>query len=176
MAPGARREPRGIVGDKTNPRGIAEQRRISNKAVNAEGDWGHPIQRYAPAVPPSGAAALNAFDYRASHQFIFTRKMLSGRVAVSARASRPRSNSPEASLLLRDCVQTKKSVEPGRYSHRKTALPRSDRTLKFGLPMLNEEAAPAPSGSTVYDVTRPSLLRFSTIVPASRPYTTTSRE
>ena len=56
----------------------------------------------------------------------------------------------------RCCVHTKNIVEPGRYSHRSTAVPRSERLVKFGSPKLNGAAGPAPSGSTVY--VRPSRI------------------
>src|SRR5213595_1399530 len=45
----------------------------------------------------------------------------------------PNRKLPSSSDAERLCVHTKNSVEPGMYSHRKTALPRSDLKLKSGL-------------------------------------------
>src|SRR5438309_2185106 len=49
--------------------------------------------------------------------------------------------SPVFSSSDRLCVHTKKIVEPGRYSHRSTALPRSETKLKLG--SLNVRESPA---------------------------------
>jgi len=46
-------------------------------------------------------------------------------------------------------LHTKKSVEPGRYSQRTTALPNSDRELKSLLLIVTLWRGPAPSGSAV---------------------------
>ncbi len=56
--------------------------------------------------------------------------MLSGSIDRSAPKSRSRSNEPSSMRSLRFCCQTKKMVEPGRYSQRSTAFNRSDWTLK----------------------------------------------
>src|ERR1700741_4841902 len=42
----------------------------------------------------------------------------------------PKRKSPSSTPRLRSCCHTKKSVEPGRYSQRSTALPRMDRKVK----------------------------------------------
>src|SRR5687767_2632636 len=79
--------------------------------------------------------------------------MLSGCAPKSAARSLEKSKSPSGALDDRFCCHTKYSVEPGRYSHRSTALPRRERKLKSGSP--NEigcAAVPAPSASTVYSV------------------------
>ena len=64
-------------------------------------------------------------------------KMLSGIVSTSWRIAWLNWNSPELSTSPRLCVQTKYTVEPGRYSHRSTAFPRRDFKLKSGLENVN---------------------------------------
>src|SRR6476469_9350012 len=62
-------------------------------------------------------------------------------------------------------------VDPGRYSHRRTPVPRSERRLKSGLSKVNGAAAPAPSGSMVYPVTDPlwGSVLVATVLPLSLP-------
>src|SRR5437016_7767643 len=79
--------------------------------------------------------------------------------------------SPMFSSSERLCVHTKKIVEPGRYSQRSTALPRSDTKLKFGSRKLRESVVFPVIGCTTY---APSDARA--IVPPSRPYTVKSNE
>src|SRR5687767_11193823 len=77
--------------------------------------------------------------------------MLSGCALNRAFRSRPKSKLPIGAVSDLFCCHTKKSVEPGRYSHRTTALPRSARKLKSGSKTLNDAAGPeGPSGSIVY--------------------------
>src|SRR3989442_8708258 len=59
-------------------------------------------------------------------------KMLSAWARISRSSERWKAKSPTSSESCRVWVQTKNSVEPGRYSQRNTALPRSDRKLKSG--------------------------------------------
>jgi len=77
--------------------------------------------------------------------------------------SREKSRSPTVALWLRAWVQTTNIVEPGRYSQRSTALPRSERKLKLGSLNVNGCAGPPASGSTVY------VPPASPIVPRSTP-------
>src|SRR2546421_10709837 len=79
--------------------------------------------------------------------------------------------SPMFSSSERLCVHTKKIVEPGRYSHRSTALPRSDTKLKLGSLKARESALFPVIGCTTYV---PSDARA--IVPPSRPYTEKANE
>src|SRR5438876_6628857 len=74
--------------------------------------------------------------------------------------------SPMFSSSERLCVHTKKIVEPGRYSHRSTALPRSDTELKLGW-LKVRESAPFP----VIRCTTYVSSDARAIVLASRPYT-----
>src|SRR5690348_9093164 len=90
--------------------------------------------------------------------------MLSGCASNRPRTSRENERSPFGATSLRDCVHTRKMVEPGRYSQRNTAFPRSERKLKFGSLNENGLAGPVPSGSTVY-VPLAELM-----VPMSLPY------
>src|SRR5688500_14108429 len=86
--------------------------------------------------------------YLANQYVAFTRNTLLGCVKMSLR-SRPARNSPSyGSNALRICCHTKNNVEPGRYSHLTTALPRSDWNRKSGLATVKDGAAPFPSGST----------------------------
>ena len=76
-------------------------------------------------------------------------KRFSAGAPQRAPRSRPKSKSPK--LVRPTCwrCQTKKIVEPGRYSHLRTALPTSERTLKSR--SLNDESAvPSPSKSTYW--------------------------
>src|SRR5215471_13704374 len=50
----------------------------------------------------------------------------------SERASGPKSIAPRYRLELLSRVHTRYSVEPGWYSHRSTALPRSERNVNVG--------------------------------------------
>jgi len=59
-------------------------------------------------------------------------KMLSALACISRSSERWKAKSPMSSTSCRVWVHTKNSVEPGRYSQRSTALPRSDRKLKSG--------------------------------------------
>ena len=77
--------------------------------------------------------------------------------------SEPKSKSPVGSRSRRCCVHTRKSDEPGRNSHLKTALTRSDVKLKSGCAILNGAAGPPASGSMTSD--EPDEV----IVPASMP-------
>ena len=95
--------------------------------------------------------------------------MLSGRVVHSPSKSRPKLKSPYGCESLRECVHAMYSVEPGRYSQRKTTLPRSERKLKSGLDTVNAAAGPPPSGSIAYDVTTPPAPTVGVIVPRSLP-------
>src|SRR5215203_4349856 len=89
-----------------------------------------------------------------------------------SRNASPVLNSPSKGWnALRCCCQTKKSADPGRYSHRTTALPRSDCTLKSGFEIANDGAGPLPSGSTVYPVlVDVAASVVGVIVVPSRPY------
>src|SRR6267143_1721193 len=78
--------------------------------------------------------------------------------------------SPLFSSSERLCVHTKKIVEPGRYSHRSTALPRSETKLKLGSGNVRESPALPVIGCTTYV---PPEVRA--IVPPSRPYTLKSK-
>jgi hypothetical protein len=89
--------------------------------------------------------------------------MLSGRRSKRRSKGRASPNAPSASTSSASGVHTKNRVEPGRYSHRKTALPRSEANRKSGFPNENGSAAPPPSGSTV---TCPSA---SETAPAASP-------
>src|SRR5687768_3808370 len=81
------------------------------------------------------------------------RKMLSGCAPNNALRSLEKSKSPSGALDDLFCCHTKYSVDPGRYSQRNTALPRSERKLKSGSPNeMGVAAVPAPSASTVYSV------------------------
>ena len=122
-------------------------------------------------TPVAGAS-----PQRVSHQLALTRKMLSGRAANRASRSRTKASVPNAASADRDCVHATYSTDPGRYSHRNTAFPRSDCELKSGLLIANGAAGPALSGSTVYFVTMPSLFVVAAIVPRSRPYTSVSSD
>src|SRR5688572_31640875 len=64
-------------------------------------------------------------------------------------------------------VQTTKIVEPGRYSHRSTALPRSERNVKLGSPNVNVGAGPPPSASTAIVEGPPAVSGVTTTVPMS---------
>src|SRR5437868_4707624 len=94
--------------------------------------------------------------------------MLSGCASKSADRSRPRLKSPNGAVSLRLCVHTRNNVEPGRYSHRNTAFPRSERKLKSGLVMTNELAGPGPSGSIAKVLLSPDPATVT--VPTSFPY------
>ena len=63
------------------------------------------------------------------------------------RASRPSSESPFGWMSERRCCHTRYMVEPGRYSQRRTALPRSDWLLKSWFSTVKMAAGPLPSGS-----------------------------
>src|SRR5260221_365812 len=65
----------------------------------------------------------------------------------SAPASLPKSMVPRPSDDSPLRVHTTKIVDPGRYSHRSTAFPRSERNVKSCGEMTNPAAGPAPSGS-----------------------------
>ena len=76
--------------------------------------------------------------------------MLSGCASNSALRSRLKLKLPIGSVSDLFCCHTKYNVEPGRYSHRITALPRSERKLKFGsLKEKRSARVPAPSASIV---------------------------
>src|SRR5438128_11770208 len=67
------------------------------------------------------------------HQYVaLIMKMLSALACISRSSERWKAKSPMSSTSCRVWVHTKNSVEPGRYSQRSTALPRSDRRLKSG--------------------------------------------
>ena len=74
--------------------------------------------------------------------------MWSPGASSNERVSRPSRKSPGSSRLTRSWVQTKKAVEPGRYSQRSTTLTLSDLKLKSGSFRANGAAAPAamPAG------------------------------
>src|SRR4051812_35663233 len=87
--------------------------------------------------------------YFESQYTAFTRKMFDGRSRKMALTSRLASKLKTSSTPLRSCCQTRKSADPGRYSHRITALPRRECTLKFGLLIVNDGDEPVmPSGSS----------------------------
>src|SRR5204863_3986089 len=83
----------------------------------------------------------------------------------SAPASSPKSIRPRDSADSPLRVHTTDSVEPGWYSQRNTALPRSDRNVKSWRGMTNGAAGPAPSGS----IESPAATGVD--VPTSTPYT-----
>ena len=78
----------------------------------------------------------------------------------------PNLKSPLSSAAERLCVHTKYSVDPGRYSQRRTALPRSDLKLKSWFPNDIGWAGPTPSGSTVYEFVESTYV---IVEPLSRP-------
>ena len=64
-------------------------------------------------------------------------------------------------------IIAQRSSTPGRYSHRRTTLARSDRKLKlYWSEIVNGAAAPDPSGSTV----NPPFPFGAMVLPWSRPY------
>src|SRR5512140_1149046 len=85
--------------------------------------------------------------YLRSQYDTLSRNTFWGCAAKRAARSRGKSKSPRAATSLRVCVQTRYAVEPGRHSQRSTPVPRSERRLKSGLPIVNGAAGPAPSGS-----------------------------
>lgn len=94
--------------------------------------------------------------YGLSQYVALTMKTLSGLSPINPRASGPIEKAPTpltpeepSNHIDRFCCQTKNSVEPGRHSQRSTALPRSERTSKFGSPSEKFAAGPESSGSTV---------------------------
>src|SRR5688572_21407927 len=91
---------------------------------------------------PTSAYGLHQYDS-------FTRKMLSPGAPTSRSIARPVWNVPMLSESDRFWVHTRKSVEPGEYSHRSTAFPLSDASEKLGSSISSPAAGPeAPSGST----------------------------
>src|SRR6266540_6234280 len=64
-----------------------------------------------------------------------------------ARASSPKSTVPRVSDDDPLRVHTRYKVEPGRYSQRRTALPRSDRSVKLGSSTGKGRVGPPPSTS-----------------------------
>src|SRR5690348_7493952 len=112
-----------------------------------------------------------ASPHRPIQKFTFTWNRSTGLSLKIALVALPKSKSPTGSNPVRCCVHTKYTVDPGRYSHRSTALPRSDRVVKSGSAKENAGAGPAPSGSTVYvaDDPDPPDAGVRTIVPMSSP-------
>jgi len=88
-------------------------------------------------------------NYLPIHQVPLRTNTFSGGTPHSPLKSRLRSNSPVPRKPNLLCCHTRNSAEPGRYSHRSTALPRSKRLLKSRSEKVNAGAAPAASGSTV---------------------------
>src|SRR6266536_4088955 len=92
-------------------------------------------------------------DGHGFHQYVaLIMKMFSAGARNIRPTDEPNRKSPTSSKSDRLWVHTKYSVDPGMYSQRSTALPRSDLKLKSGLPKDNGCAGPAPSGSTSYDL------------------------
>src|SRR5947208_6332446 len=88
-------------------------------------------------------------DHHGFHQYVaLTMKIFSAGALSMLPIDEPNLKLPLSSAAERLCVHTKNSVEPGLYSQRSTALPRSDLKLKSGLPNENGCTGPAPSGST----------------------------
>src|SRR5881275_3240041 len=93
--------------------------------------------------------------------------MLVGR---SRNNSRPKSRATsklasKGKEFERLCVQARKTVDPGRYSQRHTALTLSERVRKSGSSTVNGAAGPDPSASIVY-----VLPLCAMVEPLSRPY------
>src|SRR2546427_2264521 len=77
-------------------------------------------------------------DHHGFHQYVaLTMKMFSAGALSMLPIDEPNLKFPLSSAAERLCVHTKNSVEPGMYSQRSTALPRSDLKLKSGLPNVN---------------------------------------
>src|SRR5438093_12064343 len=82
-------------------------------------------------------------DDHGFHQYVaLIMKMLSAGARNIRPIEDPKRKSPLISESSRFCVHTKYSVEPGMYSQRSTALPRSDLQLKSGLPKENGLSGP----------------------------------
>src|SRR5437868_14644520 len=103
--------------------------------------------------------------YLANQYVAFTRNVFEGRPNIS-RVSRPKRKSPSSGVnARRSCCHTKNRAEPGRYSQRITALPRSDCVRKSGLLIENAADGPVPSGSTLYESTFPPLVTGAIVLP-----------
>src|SRR3954467_5254000 len=76
------------------------------------------------------------------------------------RTSSPALNRGSAEPSEHAVLHTKNIVEPGRYSHRSTALPLSDLELKSGFAMRMLFCGPVPSASTI---------AYAGVAPASHP-------
>src|SRR5687768_8372036 len=70
---------------------------------------------------------FSMLPYLPIHHVPFTTNTFSGLVFHSSPMSFPKSKSPFGWNPKRLCCHTKNSAEPGRYSQRTTALPRSER-------------------------------------------------
>src|SRR5438093_439670 len=115
-----------------------------------------------PYITPSHQPFVYGF-----HQYVaLIMKMFSAGAVSMLRIEEPNLKSPLSSKAERLCVQTKYSVEPGMYSQRSTALPRSDLKLKLWLPNDIGCAGPGPSGSTVYEFVEST---YAIVEPLSRP-------
>src|SRR5439155_27214877 len=88
---------------------------------------------HAPLLQKSGRAAEEGSVHMGSQYDNFTRKTSLEGALRSAEKSRPRRKLPSARVSDRFSFQTTKSAEPGRNSHRTTALPRRLRKPKSGL-------------------------------------------
>src|SRR5439155_4161096 len=80
----------------------------------------------------------------------------------------PRSSVGSRRLTNRDWLQTKNTVDPGRYSHRSTAFERNERTRLSGFENWKlSVGATAGAGCTVYTAVPGS---YEMVEPLSRPY------
>src|ERR1043166_2428248 len=111
--------------------------------------------------------------YRLSHQFILTSNTSAAGVPPQ-RSPRPENPSKRGTVSdpEQSRVHTKNSVEPGRYSHRSTALPRSERSPKLGSVTRTGGRGPGPSGSRSNACAAPPVPGFTGVLvePGVSPY------